>query len=233
MSQKVIRYEGVMEIKINQDIDKNKDLPKKETAKRNEITRFTKKSRKRLFNNILKLEKRIGYFFVTLTYPSEYSKDCKVWHHQLDRLYCSLRYHYPKMGFLWKLEFQQRGAPHFHLLLFEPSNPPEKELYSLINRFWYNIVAQKSKAFRYYGTDVKAVKDIKTSGFYLAMYQTKDSYIPLDLKIGRIWGIKGAKNMPNKEQSSKMIDNTTYKILKRIVRKWMFKQKTPKDIANI
>ena len=49
------------------------------------------------------------------------------------------------MGFLWKLEFQKRGTPHFHLLLFDPTTPSIKELRSLVKEHWYKIVGMRSR----------------------------------------------------------------------------------------
>lgn len=230
MNHKLTHYQGVMEVKLNHEIDKNKDLPKKETKKRGNAT-FSRKSRRKLFNYILKLENRAGFQFVTLTYPTHYEENYETWKKHLHQLYSSLRYHYPEMGFLWKLEFQKRGAPHFHLLMFVPTTPPKTEFRELIRSSWYRIVGQKSKSFRYYGTDVKEVKDIKSSGFYLAMYQCKDQYTRTDIKTGRMWGIYGRSKMPMSEQGTEQLTETNYKLLKRICRKWVAKQPNSRGYA--
>ena len=136
------------------------------------------------------------------------------------------------MGFLWKLEFQKRGAPHFHLLMYNPSIPHVKELRQLIKNSWYRIVGTKSKSFRHHGTDVQEVKNIKASGFYLAMYQTKDGYTPKDIKTGRPWGMYGRKLMPITEQGSASLNEQQYTFLKRICRKWLLKQPNSQNYAN-
>lgn len=219
-----------MEIQLINELDKNKDN-KKETSKRGKVNGLSKKSRRKLFNYILRLEQRVGFYFVTLTYPKEYETNYEIWKKQLHQLYSSLRYHYPKMGFLWKLEFQQRGAPHFHLLMFDPSSPKEREIGKLIKEHWYRIVGQKSKSFRHWGTDTKAIHDIKGSGFYLAMYQTKDTYIPADMMSGRMWGVYGRNKMPMSEQGTENLSLDKYTLLKRICRKWVAKQKNSKSYA--
>ena len=233
MNHKLSHYQGVMEIKLINDYDKNKDLPKKETNKRGKVNGFSRKSRRNLFKYILRLENRNGYYFVTLTYPKEYDTNYQTWKYQLRQLFSSLRYHYPKMGFLWKLEFQKRGAPHFHLLMFVPSIPPKEEIGKLIKEHWYRIVGHTSKGFRHWGTDTKEVKDIKASGFYLAMYQTKDSNTPMDkMKSGRSWGVYGRKMMPMSEQGMETLSLDNYIILKRICRKWIAKQPSSRGYAN-
>jgi hypothetical protein len=196
---------------------------KHDTSKRGKVGHFSRKSRRNLLNRILQLEHRTGYYFVTLTYQ-EYKEEFTTWKNDLRALYSSLHYHYPKMGFLWKLEYQKRGAPHFHLLLFDPSTPPLKELSSLVKKHWYKIVGQKSKEFRHHGVKVEVITNIKKSGFYLAMYQAKDLNERLDIPSGRSWGIKGKDNMPFSELGSLELDDQTYIIFKRTVRKWMSKQ---------
>ena len=220
-----------MEVKLINELDRNKDL-KKETATRGKVNGLSKKSRRKLFNYILRLENRPGFYFVTLTYSKDYDTNYETWKKQLHRLYSSLLYHYPKMGFLWKLEFQQRGAPHFHLLMYVPSIPERQELRDLIRNSWYRIVGIKSKSFRQWGTDVKEVKDIKGSGFYLAMYQTKDTYIPEDMKTGRMWGVYGRNKMPMSEQGTDVLSLDKYRILKRICRKWVAKQRHSKGYST-
>ena len=232
MNHKLTHYQGVMEVKLNHEQDRNKDLPKKQTSKREKVKTFSRKSRRNLFKYILKLENREGFYFITLTYPSEYNENYETWKKQLHQLYSSLKYHYPEMGFLWKLEFQKRGAPHFHLLAFVPTTPPIQEIKKLIKDTWYRIVSIKSKGFRHWGTDVKEVKDIRSSGFYLAMYQCKDQNHRTDIQTGRIWGIYGRKMMPMSEQGTEQLTEYNYKLLKRICRRWVAKQPNSRGYAN-
>lgn len=61
--------------------------------------------------------------FVTLTYPAKFptvsraKRDLKVFQQRLIR-------RFPGSGGIWKLEPQERGAPHYHLLIwgFQPLN---------------------------------------------------------------------------------------------------------------
>ncbi len=219
-----------MEVKFKTEKPQTKDTT--DRSKRGTVKHFSTRSRRRLLNQILKLENRDGYYFVTLTYPKEYSLEFTEWKTQLRKLYCTLQYHYPRMGFLWKLEYQKRGAPHFHLLMFEPSRPDRREIWSLIRDCWYRIVGVKSKSFRHHSVSVKAIRNIKTSGFYLAMYQCKDSQERLDIPSGRTWGIYGRKQMPTTAFGCEQLDEHQYKLLKRTVRKWVQKQKYSKSYAK-
>ena len=217
-------------MQVQQIKEKSTNDKKKETSPRGKVERFSRKSRRNLLNKILQLEHRPGYYFVTLTYQ-DYSLNYETWKKDLDRLFCSLRYHYPKMGFLWKLEYQKRGAPHYHLLLFDPSIPPLMELKSLVKNHWYRIVGIRSKEFRQHGTQVQIVKNIKQSGFYLAMYQVKDQNERTDIPSGRIWGVKGLKNMPFTKMGNHEFTDIEYTKFKRVIRKWMDKQQNSKAYA--
>ena len=232
MKRTLRNYQGVMEVKEDHEQDKNRDLPKNEhNTTRGKITKFSRKSRKRLFNIILKMEDRHGWYFITLTYPNEYPKNYEIWKHHLHKLSCSLRYHYPDLNFLWKLEFQKRGAPHFHLLGYFPTVSHLDELKDLILNSWLRIV---NLSYRGLGNAVQvdSVKSIKSSGFYLAMYQTKDQNIPTDILIGRTWGIVGKKQMPIQAYKQSDLNEKQYIILKRLCRRWVAKQKYSKAYAK-
>ena len=98
MNHKLTHFQGVMQV---QQIQEPTRLKKKkhDTSKRGKISHFSRKSRRNLLNKILKLEHRDGYYFVTLTYQ-ENDKAFTEWKKNLNHFYSSLRYHYPKMGFL-------------------------------------------------------------------------------------------------------------------------------------
>ena len=54
---------------------------------------------------------------MTLTYPSHYPNDGKTVKGDLNRFLTAFKREYGKLSYLWFLEFQVRGAPHFHILL--------------------------------------------------------------------------------------------------------------------
>jgi hypothetical protein len=63
---------------------------------------------------------RGGVLFVTLTYASV-PEDYHQMKEDLHRFLTALRYHLPRWGAVWKLEFGEKtGRPHFHLLLIPP-----------------------------------------------------------------------------------------------------------------
>ncbi|MDP8267364.1 MAG: hypothetical protein P9L97_01430 [Candidatus Tenebribacter davisii] len=89
---------------------------------RQAIITFTARSRKNLIDKLSSLDRDIitssGAAFLTLTYANRYptDKDAKIhlrsFMRRLERVVGR------KLGFVWRLESQERGAPHFHLLIF-------------------------------------------------------------------------------------------------------------------
>ena len=95
---------------------------------RGEIGGYTSASRKRLRQTVLAVEsallpRRRGKrfyrpaTFATLTYPRVWDPDPKTWKRDLETFGKALGRRYPGAWFIWALEIQKRGAPHFHLIL--------------------------------------------------------------------------------------------------------------------
>lgn len=87
----------------------------KNNSKRGDIRKFSAKSRNRLASHIVNLPKGSAEAFCTLTYPEEFPTDGVLvkYHLKLFRQWLKRK----NIGAVWFLEFQKRGAPHFHMLL--------------------------------------------------------------------------------------------------------------------
>ena len=57
---------------------------------------------------------------IGLTYPSDYPKDPKLCKKHLEALHKYLKRMYGPFSGFWRMGIQQRGAWHFHVLLFVP-----------------------------------------------------------------------------------------------------------------
>lgn len=86
-------------------------------GKRGAITGFSRASRMRLMKRLSTVSKS-GQLpcFLTLTYPDDYPHDMKLVKSHLDRFFKRVTRRYPHFGAFWKLEYQSRGAPHFHAI---------------------------------------------------------------------------------------------------------------------
>lgn len=184
-------YEGGMLIELETDrmgySPKRIVLPKA----RGEITDFSFASRKRLLRKVSRLNQNLldAPIFVTLTYPGVYSEEFTEWKRHLDNFAKRCERKYPAGFFFWKLEFQKRGAPHYHLMVFRVKNVDMDWL----SQAWYEIVGSGDERHLRAGTRVERSHGWQAILGYTAKYMGK----PLENQkesIGRVWGLKGEKN---------------------------------------
>lgn len=158
-------------------------------GKRGEISVFSSGSRFRLFRLLHTLEFKT-ITFCTLTYPAEFPTDYKIykahlreWKRRYERKYGAVRA-------VWRLEFQKRGAPHFHLLLLDAKFTPALEL----SEMWAKIVHSCDDTHRKIGVDIKlCTKGTEAAlvASYIAKYVAKiDNSKQSEQKepVGRWWG---------------------------------------------
>jgi hypothetical protein len=95
------------------------------------ITNYSMKSRRRFFEALLTMDwNRIPTDTIrelTLTYPAIYPDDGLILKAQLNAFAKRLKRFgkdYGQIAFAWKLEFQRRGAPHYHLIVISGSPIP-------------------------------------------------------------------------------------------------------------
>jgi len=91
---------------------------------------------------------------MTFTYPAVFPSDGQVVKGQWERLYARWvrRYGVPKG--MWKLEFQQRGAPHFHAFV---GLPEEQDVFrAWLLDAWYECVRSGDERHLYNGVDISA-----------------------------------------------------------------------------
>lgn len=188
-------------------------------GKRSNITVFSPASRFRLLQKMATVKgSGLKSVFLTLTYGQEFPSPQAAKRH-LDNFLKRIRRHYANVSGYWRFEFQKRGAPHFHLLLFNLPFVPK----DIIKRWWAKVVGvqfwdtstKKAKppftrieflkshthASRYVAKYVAKV-DGANCGFNVAAYLTdKGEFIhPVSGEncgsIGRWWGVFNAEALP-------------------------------------
>lgn len=181
---------------------------------RGHVIGFSESSRRRLRDELMKIDwdqlmttknaVKARAFFVTLTYPKKYPFQWFEWKRQLEAYRMRLTRAYGSFSAIWKLELQQRGAPHYHFVVIFPF-PIDKRVFKTWSaRAWSAIADNGSsgKHHKKYGCKVVPVYNHKNRGavgimFYLTKYLTKavslaDDHPP----TGRVWGIWFKKNLP-------------------------------------
>ena len=157
--------------------------------------------------------------FVTLTYPHEYPEDPDLCKNHLKALRRRLQRKFGPFAAFWRLGIQQRGAWHFHLLLFVgPSFGPIGELRRFISSSWYEVTGKDSEGHLRAGTRVEAVKKWKEATSYVERYMAKPEEFPEGLQTGRIWGIWNEGLLPVRWETVEVNLRDAYRI-RRIYRK--------------
>jgi hypothetical protein len=162
--------------------------PDRPYTPRGTIKGFSAAARKRLIELLASINRtaleRLP-LFVTLTYPAAWPADPKVWKDHLDTWLKRLNRRYQRTATVWKLEFQSRGAPHFHLLVFGPRWIDAQWL----SRTWFEVVASGDRNHLMAGTKVEFIRSWKGVMFYASKYLAKKTQENIPAFPGRFWGV--------------------------------------------
>ena len=163
---------------------------------RGEVLGFSDQSRSRLIQHMASLPRAslCMPWFVTLTYPAAYSPDPAVWRKNRRAFLMRIYREFGDCAVIWRLEPQQRGAPHFHLMVFTdaalalPQEGTGRLNWSTLSRWWYDIVGSADSWHLIHGVrDVQRVRSWNGVMSYASKYLCKSSDIRLP---GRQWGIE-------------------------------------------
>lgn len=167
---------------------------------RGKVTSFSNRSRFRLIKFISKLNHYQDVpLFVTLTYPLNFSVSYSDWKTNLDTFSKRFNYKFPKGSFVWKLEPQKRGAPHYHLILFPGECLKDiKGFRNWLSRVWYEVVGSGDLKHKKAGVQA----DYSESWDKIRRYTSKYMGKTVNQKdtiwgegVGRFWGVRYRKNL--------------------------------------
>lgn len=167
---------------------------------RSEIRELSRQSRSRL---IYKARNMPGLnSFLTLTYPhADHAENATGGNFMTDGL--AVKEHlrkirqvlnYRGLSGLWFLEFQKRGAPHFHFFLAGEIEPGVLEK---LKKTWYKMVGSTCEHHQERGVDYQVLRKKHAAGAYAAKYSSKSEQktVPDRYKsVGRFWGTFGQIN---------------------------------------
>lgn len=156
---------------------------------RGDICTFSRQSRLRMIKFLHSIVFDRG-LLVTLTYPRDFPIQGKTYHDQLQEFRNITERMFGKTPCIWKLEFQKRGAPHFHLFYIGDVFLP----ISVLSRVWNSLVAPGDSMHLKIGVDVKRISasdGVRNVGAYISKYVSKEvTKNDLDTvkMTGRYWG---------------------------------------------
>jgi hypothetical protein len=171
--------------------------------------------------------------FLTLTYPADYPNP-RIAKRHLDTYMKRLRRKFPKLAGVWRLEFQRRGAPHFHVLLFGVDYIPMDQ----VQAAWGEIIGcphvftriesisgSRRKVMAYVSKYVAKVGGTPQpgseggggsppDGFNTGTYLTADGWVnpktgEIECSVGRWWGVVNAADLPFAEAFDVVLDTLT------------------------
>jgi len=160
----------------------------KKTSKRGKVRGFSRQSRRRMMTMVARIKNEMLPLFITLTYPSIFpstkqsKRDLKVFIQRMKR-------RWPGHGAIWKLEYQKRGAPHYHMLAW---GIPLAEALEHISKMWYEVCGKIDNKHLLAGTRVEQIRHHRGVMAYAAKYIGKIQEEEIEEGCGRIWGYYGS-----------------------------------------
>lgn len=182
----------------------SKAEPTKQTGggRRGVVKGFSRGSRRRLMTKIAGVQRgAVLPVFVTLTYPRSFPEPKQSKYH-LKLFIQSMKRAFPSAGIIWKLEPQQRGAPHYHLLVW---GVKVKNLRAWVPTAWFEIAGggdnfhllwHEGKLKNKHCT--QQVNSFKGVWAYASKYLGKTFEVAgWDSKaVGRFWAVVNPANIP-------------------------------------
>jgi len=173
---------------------------------RSNVTAFSRASRKRMIELLCSVSNLSDVYLLTLTYPGTWQpvgetrkRDASAntphglaqEKAHLDQFIKRMRRRWPNVAYIWRLEPQKRGAPHYHLLIWNIASGKRK-LMRWVTAAWRMIAHSKDEYQGKYATRVDRINNFRHGMHYVSKYVGKVSEEPDNLAWGRRWG-KGGK----------------------------------------
>lgn len=197
----IVKRSLPMSTTLRQTLDAGKPDRKGGGTRRN-ITAWTPGAARRLVLAARNGDVTLGYM-ITLTYPSVFPQDGR----EVKRHWAAMRKWLVRRGVcgLWFLEFQDRGAPHYHV--FVNVEVP----YLAVAAAWYRICDTGDKKHLVAGTRVEQLREVDAAARYAEKYAIKpeQKVVPEQFRdVGRFWGRFGGYRLHVLEQITAGIDSS-------------------------
>lgn len=187
--------------------------------KRGQVQEFSARSRSRLLQMFARTDLR-NYeqpcYLVTLTYHHDWDVEALGWKRDIAEYTRRMVRLFPDAWYVWRLEFQKRGTPHFHLMVFgvpEGKGP-------FLEALWVSIVHPCCKWCLMYLAKADLLQSWAQAGRYCSKYCAKiEKGEPLE--PGRYWGVQHRASRPESLQSVEVTEDEAFKlrrIFRRIIR---------------
>jgi len=192
-----------------------------ETARRAEISSFSARSRHRLRIKIASVCRAERPWFCTLTYPAEWVWDAKLWKRHPKIFSQRFLRRWPSAGFIWKLEFQQRGAPHFHPFVWGMRDEQFRDFMLWLSEAWNEVAGYCNDDHLLAGTRVERMRSPGAAIRYVSGYPSKGDQTLPGQNVGRYWGVVGRSNIPWGQPETLELNSMQAKFVMRTCRRYI------------
>lgn len=161
---------------------------------RGKVQKFSAASRRRLLDMLHQIQRGEMPAMLTLTFPADFpsatqaKRYLRSFFREVDRTSCG------RWSAVWKMEPQQRGAPHFHLLVWGVKNWRWFARWAAM--IWYRIVGSGDPAHLDHGAHVRPVRSWQGVIAYAAKYMGKSVEAAQWDEPGRFWGVYNRIGIP-------------------------------------
>jgi len=191
---------------------------------RGEITGFSRKSRRRLIERMIRLQSdRLSKpLFLTLTYHHAHEADDHEPQENLNAFLQACRRRWPSMEYIWRIEPQERGAPHFHVILWlrrQNGDFDTRQARSWITETWHRLADPTSIDHLRHGVEVREVDSHRQASYYVSKYCAKEEGEDSWTYQGRRWGC--SRSLPLKGEYTIWMSRDGAYRLRQLVRALM------------
>lgn len=167
----------------------NSEPPERKT---DDISGFSAQSRKRLFDIFAKLDyESYGVpVFVSATYHYDAPTKRALLKSKIQNYFRILKRIIPPFHYITKLEYQQRGVPHFHFILLPLDKNIRFDTEEIMNRLkkhWLSLKDCKCIHCKNYAVKTVAVHNYKHAVIYISKEIAKITQNYQEHDLGRIW----------------------------------------------
>jgi hypothetical protein len=170
--------------------------PAPKMHKRGIITNFSRKSARRMKIKVCGIDWSAykTRLFFTCTFGQSFPTKTEDLNYYRESILRNIRSHAHADLILWRKEFQKRGAPHFHFLLFyltKLSDQDMRHFAHLLKDDWGWLTFHLNPLSHTVGSDIRECNSNNKMFFYLSKYLGKINEEKSPTYLGRIWGIDG------------------------------------------
>lgn len=192
--------------------------------KQYDISSFSRNSRLRLMRitSRVLLRDYTDILHATFTFHNNFPTETVKIKELFRGFWKRLHYNYPDCHFIWRMQFQKRGAPHWHIIFLLkkgrfPKNP--EEFRQPLSDLWLRTISETSIAASLYAVKCTRIDEVKKFFLYISKYCAKVDEDIESTYNARRWGY--SRDLSQTEIWNYKPTEDLMKIFKRNLHTWL------------